>query len=121
LVVQYLERRPDSLYRQLFIKGRKIRAEILWSLTVPSAEDGEVYTPEQVAENYGLPLEAVREAIEYCESHPPEIALDHAREERIAEATGQNHPDYKWNPKAHYRLLSSEEWARLLDDEPLPG
>src|SRR5947208_730010 len=98
---QHLERRPCSLYRQLFVKGRRIRAEILYRLTLPS-EDGEVYTPEEVAADFGLPLEVVREAIEYCESNPPEIALDHAREDRLAELSGMNHPDYKYNPQAHY-------------------
>ncbi len=117
---KYLEARPCSLYRQLFVKGTRIRAEILYSLTVPSAEDGEVYSPEEVAADYGLPMEAVLEAIEYCRSNPPEIAADHAREERLMEASGMNHPDYKYNPKKHYKLLTPQEWARLTDD-PLPG
>jgi uncharacterized protein (DUF433 family) len=117
---KHLEPRPCSLYRQLFVKGRRIRAEILYGLTLPS-EDGEVYTPEEVAEDFGLPLEVVQEAIAYCASNPPEIALDRAREERLMEASGMNHPDYKYNPKAHYRMLTPEEWARLTEDEPLPG
>ena len=118
---KYLERRPCSLYKQLFVKGTRIRAEILYSLTIPSEEDGEVYTPEEVAASYGLPLEVVQEAIAYCESNPPEILADHAREERIAEATGMNHPDYKYNPKKYYKILTPEERARLLNDETLPG
>lgn len=117
---KYLEPRPCSLYRQLFIKGTRIRAEILYGLTIPS-EDGELYTPEEVAADYGLPLEVVLEAIEYCRSDPPEIAIDHAREERLIEASGMNHPDYKSNPKKYYRLLSPEEWVKLTKDEPLPG
>jgi uncharacterized protein (DUF433 family) len=117
---RYLEARPGSLYRQLFIKGTRIRAEILYGLTIP-AEDGEVYTPEQVAENYGLPLEVVLEAIAYCRSNPPEIAADHAREERLIEASGMNHPDYKYHPKKHYKSLTPQEWARLTDDDSVPG
>jgi uncharacterized protein (DUF433 family) len=117
---KYLERRPCSLYRQLFIKGRRIRAEILYTLTIP-ADDGEVYTPEEVAENYGLPLEAVLEAIEYCRSNPPAIAADHAQEQRLMEASGMNHPDYKYNPGKYYKILTPEEWARLTDDDALPG
>ena len=118
---KYLERRPCSLYKQLFVKGMRIRAEILYSLTIPSEEDGEVYTPEEVAASYGLPLEVVQEAIAYCESNPPEILADHAREERIAEATGENHPNYKYNPRKYRKILSAEEWSRLLNDEHLPG
>src|SRR5579884_261965 len=107
---KHLEPRPCSMYRQLFIKGTRIRADVLYGLTVPSV-DGEVYTPEEVAEHYGLPLEVVQEAIEYAGSDPPEIAADYAREERIMEATGMNHPDYKYNPKKYYRHLTPEEWA----------
>lgn len=120
-IYQYLEPRQGSYYRQLFVKGTRIRAEILYSLTIPSAEDGEVYTPEEVAAAYGLPLEAVQEAIDYCRSNPPEIALDRAREDRLIEASGMNHPEYKTNPRQYYKLLSSKEWARLTTDEHLPG
>jgi uncharacterized protein (DUF433 family) len=58
---QFLESRPGSNYRQLFVKGRKIRAEILYHMTV----DSEPRTPEEVARDFRLPVEAVREAIEY--------------------------------------------------------
>ena len=119
-IYQYLEARPDSLYRQLFIKGTRIRAEILYGLTIPS-EDGEVYTPEEVAEGYDLPLPVVLEAIAYCQSNPPEIAADHARGERILEASGMNHPDYKYTPGKYSKRLSAQEWARLTDDDALPG
>jgi uncharacterized protein (DUF433 family) len=117
---RYLAPRPESLYRQLFIKDTRIRAEVLYGLTVP-AEDGEVYTPEEVAEGYGLPLDAVLEAIEYCQSNPPEIALDQAREERLMEASGMNHPDYKYNPKKYYRILSPQEWAEIFRDDAVHG
>jgi uncharacterized protein (DUF433 family) len=117
---QYLEYRPGATYRQMYVKGTRLRAETLWRPTVPSAEDGEVQTPEEVAENYGVPLEAVHEAIAYCTS-TTDLAIDRAREERIAEAVGENHPDYKWNPSKYRRRLSAAEWARLLDNGPLPG
>jgi uncharacterized protein (DUF433 family) len=70
---------PKSLYRQLFIKGTRIRAEVIYGLTVDGSEP---MTPEEVAADYGLPLDAVREAIAYCESKPPEIDEDHREEER---------------------------------------
>jgi uncharacterized protein (DUF433 family) len=117
---QHLEARPCSLYRQLFIKGTRIRAEILYSLTVPS-EDGEVYTPEEVASHYQLPLEVVLEAIDYCRSNPLEVAADHAREERLIEASGMNHPDYKRDPQKYYKPLTPEEWARLTHDDAVSG
>src|SRR5262249_51090861 len=108
-------------YRQMDVKGTPLRAETLWYPTVPSAEDGEARTPEEVARDWNLPLEVVLEAVAYCSSNPPELAQDRAREERLAEATGMNHPDYKWNPSKYYRFLSPEERRRILDDGPLPG
>src|SRR3989442_1479657 len=44
---RFLEPRPCSNYRQLFIKGRRIRAEVLYRQTV--GEDPR--TPEQVADD----------------------------------------------------------------------
>jgi hypothetical protein len=40
----------------------------------------------------------VQEAIAYCESNPPEIAQDFAREEALMHATGMNDPDYNTIP-----------------------
>jgi uncharacterized protein (DUF433 family) len=118
---KYLEPRPKSLYKQLFIKGTRIRARILYGLTVPSEETGEFQTPEEVAADFGLPLEAVMEAIEYCQSNPPEIAADLRREERLIDASNMNHPEYKSRAKELYRPIPPEEWARLTRDDNLPG
>lgn len=68
-------------------------------------------TPEEIAADYDLPLEAVKEAIAYCQTDPPEIREDFEREERIMEATGMNDPDYKLGGR--YRILTPEERARL--------
>jgi hypothetical protein len=38
-------------------------------------------TPEEIAADYQLPLEAVQEAIAYCRSNPSEIAEDFAQDE----------------------------------------
>jgi uncharacterized protein (DUF433 family) len=104
----YLAPNPKSAYKQLFLKGTRIRAEIIYGLTVDGSEP---MTPEEVAADYGLPLEAVQEAIAYCQSNPPEIAEDHRGEERVMEATGMNDPDYKYGGK--YKVLSPQERARL--------
>ena len=40
-------------------------------------------TPDQLAADYRLPLEAVLEAIAYCESNPPAIHEDWQREESV--------------------------------------
>ena len=49
-----------------------------------------------------MPLEAVKEAIAYCESNPPELQDDYVREQRIADAVGENDPNYRLrgNPKS---------------------
>jgi uncharacterized protein (DUF433 family) len=105
---QHLAPNPCSSYKQLFIKGTRIRAEIIYGATVDGSEP---MTPEEVAEDYGLPLEAVREAVAYCESNPPEVAADQAAERALMEATGANDPDYKYGGK--YRMPSPQEMERL--------
>jgi len=59
---QYLEMRPGDSIRQPFVKGRNIWAEVLYRDTV--GEDPR--TPEEVAEDYEVPLGAVLESIDYC-------------------------------------------------------
>ena len=92
---QYLAPNPRSSYKQLFIKGTRIRAEVLYGWTVDGSEP---LTPEEVAEGYGLPLEVVQEAIAYCQANPPEIAEDHRREEARMRATGMLDPGYQGRP-----------------------
>jgi uncharacterized protein (DUF433 family) len=79
---RFLEARPGSNYRQLFLKGKRIRAEVLYRETVGL----EPRTPEQVAEDYGVPLEAVLEAIDYCQRNPDVLREDWEREEANVQA-----------------------------------
>jgi uncharacterized protein (DUF433 family) len=102
----WLAPNPKSSYRQLFIKGTRIRAEAIYAWTVDGSEP---MTAEEVAADFGLPLEAVREAIAYCASDPPEIREDHRREEARMVATGMNDPNYNGKP----RLLTAQEIAEL--------
>ncbi len=74
---KFLEPRPYGNYRQLYVKGRKIRAVILCSQTL--GEDGR--TPEEVARDYDLPVEAVLEAIHYCTHHADVVRADSEMEE----------------------------------------
>ncbi len=84
---KYLEAHPQSSYQQLFVKGTRIRAEIVYSWLV-DVDPGDEMTPEQLAADVHLPVEAVREAIAYCESDPPEIREDHRRETEHFQALG---------------------------------
>jgi uncharacterized protein (DUF433 family) len=108
LSYQHLEPRPDSAYRQLFVKGTRIRAELVYRAHINPEQP---MTPEELAADFGLPLEAVREAIEYCRSDPPEIAADLAHEEALMAARGQLDPNYKYD--ARPRVLTPQELARL--------
>lgn len=109
VIYQYLESRSKSAYRQLFIKGTRIRADLIYRAHINAEEPR---SAEQLAADYSLPLPTIREAIEYGKSNPPEILADIAREEAIMAATGQSDPDYKYRP--HRKPLSPQEWARLL-------
>jgi uncharacterized protein (DUF433 family) len=108
-----LERDPKSSYKQLSIKGRRIRARTLYGQHVRAEEPR---SAEQIAADYGLPLAAVEEAIAYCRSNPPEIEEDFRRDEAIMEATGMNEPGYKWHGKP--RPLSDEDRARIDREFP---
>jgi uncharacterized protein (DUF433 family) len=74
---RHLEPRPPSNYRQLWVKGRHMRAEVLYRQTVGP----EPRTPQEVADDYGLPVEAVLEAIDYATRHSKLLDEERAREE----------------------------------------
>src|SRR5437588_86017 len=101
---KHLAPNPKSAYKQLFVRGTRIRARDLYGMFMSADEP---MTPEEIAADYGLPVEAVQEAIAYCQADPPEIKEDFAHEERIMAATGMNEPDYKLGRK--YRILSPQE------------
>jgi uncharacterized protein (DUF433 family) len=104
----HLAPNPKSSYKQLFIKGTRIRARVLYGLYMSEEAP---QTPEEIAADYGLSVEAVKEAIAYCQSNPPEIEQDFRRDEARMEATGMNDPTYKYHPSP--RLLTAQEIARL--------
>jgi uncharacterized protein (DUF433 family) len=104
----YLAPNPKSAYKQLFVKGTRIRARVIYGLY---AMEEDPLTPEQIGAEFGLPVEAVKEAIAYCKSNPPELLEDYAREEALVEASGMNDPNYKHHGKP--KILTAEELARI--------
>jgi uncharacterized protein (DUF433 family) len=108
----YLAPKPKSNYRQLVIKDRNIFARTLYGRYM---SDEEPMTIEEIAADYGLPIEAVKEAIAYCQTDPPEIHADFAMEEALMQATGMNDPDYRYHPSP--KLLAPQERARLMRRE----
>ena len=87
---QYLRPKRGSKYQQLFVNGR-IMAEVLYRETVGQ----EALTPEQVAREYDLPVEAVLESIHYC-THHAEIRFDNGNYLVVAESSGSG-PSLKAN------------------------
>jgi uncharacterized protein (DUF433 family) len=79
---QFLESRPGSNYRQLWVKGRHMRAEVLYRCTVGQ----EPRTPKQIAEDYQLPVEAVLEAIHYAINNTALLTAERQREEMRAKS-----------------------------------
>jgi hypothetical protein len=73
---KYLEPRPESGAKRLFVKGRKFPADMLYGQAV--GEDA--LTPKELAESWGLPLEAVLEAIDYSEANLDLIHRERAEE-----------------------------------------
>lgn len=90
----YLAANPKSAYKQLFVKGTRVRARTLYGWYACE----EPRTPEEIARDFNLPVEAVNEAIAYCESNPQELFDDYACEAALDEAAGINDPDYKHHP-----------------------
>jgi hypothetical protein len=76
---KFLEYRPGSNYRQMFLKGRNLRAEILYRATIGP----EPRTLDEVASDYGVPREAVEEAVDYCLHHAD--VLQQEREDVLAD------------------------------------
>ena len=85
---QHLEPRPGSSYRQLFLKGRRIRAAVVYE----AVHGPDPYTPEEFASEYGVPLEAVREALDYVADNLPLIEAERDREADDVRARGLDRP-----------------------------
>src|SRR5262245_50686153 len=87
---RYLESHPSSQYHQLWIKGRHIRAEVLYRCTIGA----EARTPEEVAQDYDLPVEAVREAIDYAIHNQELLQAERKREEDRVKRLGLDKPPF---------------------------
>jgi uncharacterized protein (DUF433 family) len=73
---QHLEARPGSNYRQLWLKGRRIRAEVFYQ----ELHGPEPRTPEELARDYEIPIEVVLEALDYATRNRPLIEQERERE-----------------------------------------
>jgi hypothetical protein len=67
----YLVSRAHPWRKQLYIKGTKLFASIVWQDALANQ-----MSSEQVAENWNLPLEAIAEVMSYCEINRSLIELE---------------------------------------------
>lgn len=73
----YLVDQAHSWKKQLFVKGRKLPAAAVWTgMTVNKL------TPEQAADNWDLPLDAIKEIVEYCESNQALLKMEADEEKK---------------------------------------
>lgn len=80
---QYLVSRPHPWRKQLYIKGHKFLASTVWRDMLVNQ-----MSLEQAAENWNLPLDAIEEVIQYCESHRELLKLEADEERYRLEVTG---------------------------------
>jgi uncharacterized protein (DUF433 family) len=91
---KYLASRPDSWRKQLYVRGRRLRAS-----NVHIAMLVNKMTPQEAADDWDLPLEAVEEIIRYCEANEPLITAEAEFEKRNLIEAGLD-PDVRLGPKA---------------------
>jgi uncharacterized protein (DUF433 family) len=80
---QYLEPRPSSWRKQLYFKGKRLKAFDVWMTMLV-----EEMSPEETALDWDLPLAAVEEAIQYCQTHQDLLKQEAEAERRYLEERG---------------------------------
>jgi uncharacterized protein (DUF433 family) len=85
---EHLAPRPGSNYRQMFLKGRRIRAAVV-DETINGPDS---YTPEEFARDFHVTLEAVHEALDYVARNRALIEQERDREAADVRARGLDRP-----------------------------
>lgn len=80
---QHLERRPDKRSQELFVRGTGIRASTVWHDRYISRLD-----PDQIAKSRNIPVEAVYEALAYCQENWERICNEKDQERQRLEQRG---------------------------------
>ena len=86
---RHLEARPGSNYRQLWLKGRRIRAAVLDEVV----NGPDPRTAEEFAREYQVPLEAVLEALDYVAENRALIEQERDQEAARLRARGLLGPE----------------------------
>jgi uncharacterized protein (DUF433 family) len=79
----YLVTRPHSWRRQLYVKGRRLRASSVWSDMITNN-----MSIDEAVDDWDLPVEAVEEIINYCEANRKLLAMEADEERRSLESRG---------------------------------
>lgn len=80
---KYLESRPHPWRKILWIKGRNMH---VWHLVATMLREGEA--PEETAKNFGLPVEAVLEALDYYQRNKALVDAETEEEGQHLRAKG---------------------------------
>ena len=80
---EHLERRPDKSSQELFIRGTGIRASTMWHDRYVSRQH-----PTKIAKDRDIPLEAVLEALAYCEDAWELVCSERDRERQMLQRKG---------------------------------
>jgi len=83
MAYHHLEPRPDKNSQELFIRGRGVRASTIWHDRYIQR-----FSPEQIANDRTIPLEAVYEALAFCQENWELICQEKENERQYLEETG---------------------------------
>jgi uncharacterized protein (DUF433 family) len=81
---KHLVLRRHPWRKQLYIKGRNMTVR-----HVIGGVSANGFSEEEGAKNYGLPVEAIREAFAYAEANPEVLELDAAHERYLLKQMGR--------------------------------
>ena len=82
---KYLEKRPHLWRKQLYVKGRRLKAFGVWMDMIVNE-----MTTYEAADNWDLPLAAIEEIIEYCETNQELLKQEADQERHYLEERGIN-------------------------------
>lgn len=74
---RYLVQREHPWRRQMSVKGRRLLASTVWRDMITNGQ-----TPEQGAQEWGIPLEAVEEVIRWCQANEALVEMESQEERR---------------------------------------
>lgn len=80
---KYLVQRPHAWRRSPYIKGRRLPAAVIWHDMIANDQ-----TEEEAAEDWDLPVEAIREAVIWSEQNRAMLAMEAEEERRFLLGVG---------------------------------